>query len=74
MDAREPLCGAEVSSFTRRDGSEPETGEHENAEGVAIRVRIVRSPAPRQFGSKAARLGLKPGRSEKGVPRSDLGA
>ena len=28
-----------------------DTGEHENPEGFTVRVRIARSPAPRQFAS-----------------------
>jgi hypothetical protein len=35
------------------DGSELETGEHKNAEGVATRVRIVRSPAPNNLAAVA---------------------
>ena len=40
------------------DGSEGghETGEHENPEGVAVRVRIARSAPPRQFASQGRQL------------------
>jgi len=47
------------------DGSEPETGEHENPEGVGVRVRIVRSPSPRQFASTGRQLRTE-GRTDEG--------
>ena len=31
------------------DGSEPETGDHEHAEGFQVRVRVEASATPRQF-------------------------
>jgi hypothetical protein len=51
MDAHEPRVRRRGFFLHSTDGSEPETGDHETAEGVATRVRIVRSPSPRQFGS-----------------------
>ena len=47
------------------DGSEQETGEHDNPEGVAVRVRIARSPAPRQFASQGRQLRTA-GRTDEG--------
>jgi len=51
MDAHEPRLRRRGFFLHSSDGSEPDTGEHENAEGFATRARIVRSPSPRQFGS-----------------------
>jgi hypothetical protein len=51
MDAHEPRVRRRGFFLHSTDGSEPDTGEHENAEGFATRTRIVRSPSPRQFGS-----------------------
>ena len=47
------------------DGSEPETGDHENPEGVAVRVKVNRSPAPRQFASQGRQLRTA-GRTDEG--------
>ena len=51
MIAGEPRVRRRGFFLHSSDGSEPDTGEHENAEGFATRTRIVRSPSPRQFGS-----------------------
>ena len=48
MDVREPQKRRR-GFFLHSDTGEPDTGEHENAEGVAIRTRITRSDTPRQF-------------------------
>ena len=48
MDAREPQKRRR-GFFLHSDSDEPDTGEHETAEGVATRTRITRSQTPRQF-------------------------
>ena len=50
MDVREPQKRRR-GFFLHSDTGEPDTGEHEAAEGVATRTRISRSETPRQFGS-----------------------
>ena len=37
--------------FLHSETGEPDTGEHETAEGIATRTRITRSETPRQFTS-----------------------
>ena len=37
--------------FLHSETDEPDTGEHETAEGVATRTRSTRSRSPRQFAS-----------------------
>lgn len=37
--------------FLHSETGEPDSGDHENAEGVAIRTRLTRSTTPRQFSS-----------------------
>jgi len=51
MDVNEPRVRHRGFFLHSPDSGEPGTGEHENAEGVAVRVRISRSSAPRQFSS-----------------------
>jgi hypothetical protein len=50
MDVREPQKRRR-GFFLHSETGEPDTGEHENAEGFAIRTRITRSDTPRQFAS-----------------------
>jgi hypothetical protein len=50
MDAHEPQKRRR-GFFLHSDSDEPDTGEHETAEGVATRTRITRSQTPRQFDS-----------------------
>ena len=50
MNASEPRVRRR-GFFLHSSDSEPEVGEHENPEGVSVRVRIARSPAPRQIAS-----------------------
>ena len=50
MDAHEPQKRRR-GFFLHSETGEPDTGEHEAAEGVAIRTRITRSARPRQFDS-----------------------
>ena len=56
MDVCEPRVRRRGFFLHSTDGSEQETGEHENPEGVAVRVRVDRSPAPRQFASQGRQL------------------
>ena len=48
MDVREPQKRRR-GFFLHSDTGDPDTGEHETAEGVATRTRITRSETPRQF-------------------------
>ena len=50
MDEREPQKRRR-GFFLHSETDEPDTGEHETAEGVATRTRITRSETPRQFAS-----------------------
>ncbi len=50
MDVREPQKRRR-GFFLHSETGEPDTGEHENAEGFAIRSRLSRSETPRQFSS-----------------------
>ena len=50
MDAREPQKRRR-GFFLHSETDEPDTGDHENAEGFAIRTRLSRSATPRQFSS-----------------------
>ena len=72
MDAREPRVRRRGFFLHSSDGSELETGEHENAEGFATRVRITRSPAPRQFTS--GRQARSEARSSEGRPEIRSGS
>jgi len=72
MDAREPRVRRRGFFLHSSDGSELETGEHENAEGFTTRVRIARSPAPRQFGS--SRQARTESRSSEGRPEIRSGS
>ncbi len=65
MDVCEPHVRRRGFFLHSTDGSEPETGEHENPEGVAVRVKIARSPAPRQFASQGRQLRTA-GRTDEG--------
>ena len=64
MDAREPQKRRR-GFFLHSDSGEPDTGEHETAEGVATRTRITRSETPRQFAS------VRRSRAEAGIPGID---
>ena len=50
MDACQPRL-RHRGFFLHSDTGEPDTGEHENAEGLTVRVRIGRSTTPRHIGS-----------------------
>jgi hypothetical protein len=72
MDAHEPRVRRRGFFLHSSDGSEPDTGEHENAEGFATRTRIVRSPSPRQFGS--SRQARTEARTSEGRPEIRSGS
>jgi hypothetical protein len=72
MDAHEPRVRRRGFFLHSTDGSEPDTGEHENAEGFATRTRIVRSPSPRQFGS--SRQARPEARTSEGRPEIRSGS
>lgn len=48
MDAGEPHVRRR-GFFLHSETGEPDTGEHEMAEGFTVRIRIDRSHTPRQF-------------------------
>jgi hypothetical protein len=50
MDVREPQKRRR-GFFLHSETGEPDSGEHEAAEGVATRTRITRPESPRQFTS-----------------------
>jgi hypothetical protein len=50
MDVREPQQRRR-GFFLHSETGEPDSGEHESADGIAIRTRITRSETPRQFAS-----------------------
>jgi len=50
MDAHEPRVRRR-GFFLHTDTGEPDTGEHENAEGFTVRSGIGRSHTPRHFSS-----------------------
>jgi hypothetical protein len=58
MDVREPRVRRRGFFLHSADTGEAEIGEHENAEGLNVRVRTARSTTPRQFSS------VRRGRSE----------
>ena len=55
MDVSEPHVRRR-GFFLHSDTGELETGEHENPEGFAVRVRIAPQPHPRHIGSSSARV------------------
>jgi hypothetical protein len=64
MDVYEPRVRRRGFFLHSTDGTEHDTGEHENPEGFAVRVRTNPSPAPRHFtGGRQARA---EGRTDEG--------
>ena len=61
MDVRQPQKRRR-GFFLHSETGEPDTGEHETAEGIATRTRITRSETPRQFTSG------RRNRAEAGLP------
>ena len=56
MDACEPRVRRRGFFLHSTDGSEHDTGEHENPEGFPVRARTNHSPVPRHFsGGRQAR-------------------
>ena len=51
MDAGEPRVRRRGFFLHSADTGEPDMGDHENAEGINVRVRTSRSETPRQFSS-----------------------
>jgi hypothetical protein len=66
MDAAEPRVRRR-GFFLHSDTGEPDTGEHENPEGVAVRVRIARQAVPRQVSG----VRLSGGRSRSSARSED---
>ena len=50
MDVRQPQMRRR-GFFLHSETGEPDSGEHETAEGVVTRTRLTRSDNPRQFSS-----------------------
>ena len=69
MDVREPQKRRR-GFFLDSESGEPDTGEHEAAEGVATRTRITRPETPRQFASVRRN---RPGDPGAGVPGNNEG-
>ena len=51
MDVGEPRVRRRGFFLHSTDGNESDATEHENVEGVQVRLRVSRSHAPRQFSS-----------------------
>jgi hypothetical protein len=51
MVAREPRLRRRGFFLHSPDGNEPDTGDHENPEGVGVRVRVAATSVPRQIAS-----------------------
>jgi hypothetical protein len=64
MEVREPQKRRR-GFFLHSETGEPDTGEHETAEGIATRNRISRSETPRQFSS------VRRSRAETGIAGID---
>ena len=66
MDVREPQKRRR-GFFLHSETGEPDTGEHEAAEGIATRTRSTRPETPRQFAS------VRRNRAEASLPGIDQG-
>ena len=66
MDVREPQKRRR-GFFLHSENGEPDTGEHEAAEGVVTRTRITRPETPRQFAS------VRRNRAEASLPGNNEG-
>jgi hypothetical protein len=51
MDVYEPRLRRRGFFLHSSENSEPDTGEHENPEGLGVRVRVEARTAPRQIAS-----------------------
>ena len=54
MDASEPRARRRGFFLHSETTGEPDTGEHENPEGIVVRARLGRSSLPRQVASVSA--------------------
>ena len=57
MDTSEPRARRRGFFLHSETTGEPDTGEHENPEGVVVRARLGRSSVPRQVASVSASSG-----------------
>ena len=73
MDVREPQKRRR-GFFLHSDTGEPDTGDYENAEGLAIRTRFTRSQAPRQFSSVRRSRSTTSAPTEAGRPEIRSGS
>ena len=75
MDAYEPRVRRRGFFLHSTDG-ETEVTEHENPEGFTVRVRIARSPAPRQLASSGrhVRAVAETARADEGRPQIRSGS
>ena len=55
MDVHEPRVRRRGFFLHSADGSEPDTGEHENPEGFGVRVRVASPAIPRRSRAAAGR-------------------
>ena len=72
MNASEPRARRRGFFLHSSDGSESDSGEHENPEGFIVRVRIRRSSSRRQF--SASRRAQPEAQPEKGRPEIRSGS
>jgi hypothetical protein len=56
MDEGEPRLRRRGFFLHSSDTGEPDTGEHENPEGITVRIRIARAQVSRQVTSVARRV------------------
>ena len=73
MGANEPRVRRRGFFLHSSDAETHETGEHDNPEGLTVRLRISRSPAPRQFASTGRQVRSE-ARSEDDRPQIRSGS
>ena len=73
MDVREPQMRRR-GFFLHSETGEPDTGEHETAEGVATRIRITRSDSSQTVRQRPPKAGRSRHPGTKAARRSDQGA
>ncbi len=73
MNASEPRVRRRGFFLHSSDAEGHETGEHDNPEGFTVRVRIARSPAPRQFASSGRHVRAE-ARADEGRPQIRSGS
>ena len=75
MDEGEPRVRRRGFFLHSDTTGEPDTGEHENPEGLAVRLRVVRPTASRQVSSMAHRgRSLATAQSDEGRPEIRSGS